>query len=348
MRLLVVGGGQDAQLAALVASERGIPCHVLTRNPGALLLDLADLHPENISFQALESGYLSSPKVLKPAISRFAPTAIFYTASHHGPSGTMGTSKVERSQYHETSVTGLEIVLDLLSSNTSAGLLFSLSSRMFRPAEHLKPIDEETPVNPADIYGEFKARAWSLIRSARASGIQAGGLIYFNHDSFLKGPGYLSSDIAMQLADHLTTRMPIQSISLRSPASTLDISNAWDLVSLSVILAERGQFDDYVLASGKAMSAAALADGAAKLLKPFGLDYRRNLTDPVGDQRPAVIGNIGKVTSSIGAEPNSDALQAIALAALRLTGNSEAVRRFVKDHPNSISPLALRTRCLLQ
>jgi GDP-D-mannose dehydratase len=334
MRLLIIGAGQDGQLAAARACELSIPTLVLSRSFPKFIQSIAERYPQTITLTGQAQNFLTQGDSLELAVRDFAPTAIFYTASHHGPSGTMQNDSESSALYRETGELGLQRVSDAISRfQPRAGLFFSLSSRMFRPSSQGFPVSESSQPDPVDAYGEAKARAWEILKDMRKSGLAAGGAIFFNHDSFLKGPGYLGTDISEQLGRLLFQGGEEKVVRLRNPDVQVDISNAWDFVCAAMKLLSSQRIDDYVFSSGSLVSVRELVETSAAAL---GLDVRCEYSSPSPESAPApaVFGDYSKLRQALESDWASNASEAIALGARLRSGRLREVESFLRNREN--------------
>lgn len=177
-------------------------------------------------------------------IRTVAPTYIYHLASVHGPSGTMSQWESDVDLLGVGLTSTRLIAESILEHHPATTLVVALSSRMY--SENLdEPINEETPLTPRDPYGEVKAKMRYLVSEFRENyGLRGCSAILFNHDSSLKAQGYLSWDIAHQIAgvrlgtsDHIT---------LRNPFAVGDFSHAEDICRGMQLQAEASISADYV------------------------------------------------------------------------------------------------------
>jgi GDPmannose 4,6-dehydratase len=145
-------------------------------------------------------------------------------------------------------------------------LVVAGSSRIYgRPSKDLA-VDEDTPTNPIDYYGQSKQEAWNSVREFReAHRVKASFLVLFNHESPRRPPGYLSTTIASELANVIAGKQ--EEVRLRSPNSRGDWSDARDVVRAMLNASQLPAGEDFVIGSGNAQSVSELVSKTCEKLK---------------------------------------------------------------------------------
>jgi GDPmannose 4,6-dehydratase len=222
--------------------ERGDEVYSVVRRATPDVVSEGDaLHVISDSDLILDRGKLAS------LVSTVAPKYFYHLASVHGPSGTMSQTESDADLLGVGLTSTRLIAESIVDHHPSTRLVVALSSRMY--SENLgRPINEDTPLTPNDLYGEVKAKMRNLVSGFRANfGLRGCSAILFNHDSSLKAQGYLSWDIAHQMA---AVRLGKSAhITLRNPFAVGDFSHAEDICLGMLRQAEASISADYVFGS---------------------------------------------------------------------------------------------------
>lgn len=131
-----------------------------------------------------------------------------------------------------------------LAGPQGAAVYQASSSEMF--GDSPPPQDEGTPFAPCSPYGVAKLAGYWMARVYReAHGLRASNGILFNHESPLRGEGFVTRKIARAAA----ARAPVV---LGNLEARRDWGHARDYVAGMWAMLQRAQGDDYVLATGQA------------------------------------------------------------------------------------------------
>jgi GDPmannose 4,6-dehydratase len=229
--------------------------------------------------RSMRSGNPSSSRELTIDISDYGqvrelleairPKEIFHLAAWHGPSGQMTYSQEDKELMQRIHVAGTTNILrGLVELELDTHLVVAGSSRIYgRPSKDLV-VDEDTPTNPIDYYGQSKEEAWNSVREFReAHRVRASFLVLFNHESPRRPPGYLSTTIALELASVIAGKQ--EEVRLRSPNSRGDWSDARDVVRAMLKASQLPSGEDFIIGSGNAQSVSDLvAQTCEKLNMP--------------------------------------------------------------------------------
>lgn len=125
------------------------------------------------------------------------------------------------------------------------------SSEMF--GSSLPPQNEDTPMHPCSPYGAAKLAAFWLVKTYRDSyGIHASNGILFNHESPLRGEGFVTHKITRAVAEIEAGQR--EALVLGNLNSARDWGHARDYVRGMWLMLQKDAADDYVLATGQAVS----------------------------------------------------------------------------------------------
>lgn len=205
----------------------------------------------------------------------------------------------------------VEGILDVLvrrrDATGSAPRFFQASSSEVFGPEDSGPLDELASHDPRSPYGESKCRAHVATQYAReVDGLHASVGILFNHESPLRGDGYVTGKITRAAAEIAAgTR---ESVTL----GNLDVSRDWgwadDYVAAMPLMLSRDEPSDFVLATGRRHTLHQLLESAftaAGVDDPWSYVLQDpDLMRPVDG--PGCIGNPGRAERELGWRPTVD------------------------------------------
>jgi len=120
---------------------------------------------------------------------------------------------------------------------------------MYQAANLNMRVNESTPTNPQNFYGQTKSDAWDCIREYRGShDLLISSSILFNHASRYSRKEFVFSQIANQFVEVIEGRKG--TFSLRNPLASIDISSAFEICDAMILNTTRFPSEDFVLASG--------------------------------------------------------------------------------------------------
>ncbi len=239
---------------------------------------------------------------LAPLVARLAPDYAFHFAAVHGPSGFQ-YEPVWREML-SVNVSTLHVLLEQARLHNPAMRIIYAGSSKVLPAPLHGVIDEETEKKATCLYSTGKMAARDLILQYRANhAIAATNLIFFNHESERRPPGFLIQLIAAALTaalDDPAARTDIKTLDFR-----IDWSAADELMSLSADIAEQSDEAEFVMASGNTVLA---RDAVRDLFQSHGLDYTRHLNETLSgiEPGPEFRVSLDRLEKAIGRRPEKD------------------------------------------
>lgn len=285
--LITGAAGQDGILLAGMLAAEGYRVVGLIK-PGTSADVLRAYVPavEVVDVDLADSGGLTT------LITSMAPDEIYNLG---GVSSI--TESVEQPELtRRVNVGAIETILDAMRLlPRSCGLVQAASGAVFEGTD-TEPQSETTPMAPRTPYAEAKAETIALIRAARHDGLRASSAILYNHESPLRGSGFVTrriTEAAARIAAGLQDTLELGNI---------EVSRDWgwapDYVRGMRLMMAADEPDDYVLATGVAHT---LAEFLAVAFAAAGCgDWReyvvtrddlRRVTDPTllrGDSTKAV------------------------------------------------------------
>ncbi len=242
-RAAVVGAhGQDGQLLAVELDAAGYSVARLSRSA----LEVAGESP-------VAPVDLLSPEAVEGFVASFRPDEVYYLAAHHGSSeATTGgdpTDLLEKS--FAVHVCGYQNFLTAAVKHQRAIRFFYAASSHVFGWPTVRPQTEATPFDPQCAYGVTKAAGVFLGRYyRRAFGIHASAGILYNHESYLRRPGFASRRIAETVARIANGSDEL--LLLGDLDAVVDWGYAPDYVRAMRQIIELPFADDFIIATGDA------------------------------------------------------------------------------------------------
>ncbi len=255
---------------------------------------------------------ISNQEQVKSLVSEFAPDEIYYLAAYHHSAEDIPEVEGELLlQSYVVNVLGLGYFLRaVLDSKRECGVFYASSSHVFAGGS-LKPLDEESPRQPASVYALTKQSGMELCafyREQHALRVSTG--ILFNHESPLRASTFLSKKIAMAAARISSAGQG--DLIVGTIEAVVDWGAAEDFVEAMHQVLQLPQGDDFVIATGHPHT---VADFARTAFDYVGLDYRNYLRIiPSKVTRPfeTRIGNPAKVARVTGWRARTDFREMVA------------------------------------
>lgn len=240
-------------------------------------------------------------------------------------------------EYREVNAEAVERMLEVLATGEGARstrFVHASSAEVFGPGDGTA-FDEDSPIAPHNPYGESKAQALEAIRRRRRSDdLDACSIIHFNHESPLRGRGFVTRKLtraAAEVAEGLVDGVELGSLDVRR-----DWGAAIDHVELCRRLGEHPSPVDVVAASGRAHTLADVvrwAFEAAGVPDPMAhVRHDPALVRPV--ESPVRLGDPGRARRDLGWSPRHDiatvVAQMVAVDRRRVTSGVEEDPAYVE------------------
>jgi len=211
--------------------------------PGAEYESVATLQRYAPEIKLLEID-LRDADALQSTVRAVDPTHVWNFGGFSAPGASWDNEE-------EVTQINVEAVAALLSGVQEQGNLarfFQASSATIFEGTDKSPQSEITDMEPKSPYAQSKARAMELVRDARSMGVFACSGIFYNHESPLRGAGFVTRKISQAVAKI--------SAGLQSELELGDVEVArdwgWapDYVLATLLMMEADEPNDYVLATG--------------------------------------------------------------------------------------------------
>lgn len=235
-------------------------------------------------------------------MDRHAPNCVYYLAAVHG-SSEANTANESEAELAERSIavhiTGLVSFLQAIADRGSdVRLFYAASSRVFGvPNAAIQ--DEATAIAPTEIYGITKAAGLHFCRMYRRQfQVHASTGILYNHESPLRGAGYVTQKLARAAARAALGAETM--VYVRDLDARVDWGWAEDYVDAMRRIVDLPIANDFVIASGSTHS---IKDFAASAFSHVGLDWRNHVRqgdDALAVLRPELCGSPARLTEATG------------------------------------------------
>lgn len=293
---LILGvAGQDGTLLArqLLAAGRRV---VGTVRPGSSLTRAPYLHGVEIVAHDVRdaAGFAELLRIHRP-------DEVYNLAGFTSVARSWQCPEIARAVNFEAVEIMIEALLRWRDATGVAPRFFQASSSEVFGPDSADALNERTELDPRNPYGLSKALAQLGVQNAReAEGLHASVGILFNHESPLRGTGFVTGKITRAAAEIAAgTRTSVV-------LGNLDVSRDWgwadDYVAAMPLIVGRNQPSDFVLASGQRHTLAELLESAfagAGVDDPWSyVEQDVNLMRQVDS--PGLLGDAGRAERELG------------------------------------------------
>jgi GDPmannose 4,6-dehydratase len=294
MRVLITGAaGQDGTILSTMLERQGIEVFALVKPD----TDVEPLKRYAPSAHILEID-LANDQDLIGAVVEHAPHQIF----NFGGISSIMESVNHPELTHQVNVVAVEAILEGVrrvqaTSSVSPRLLAAASGTIFEGVDR-SPQTESMIPEPQTPYAKSKAQVRDMLRTARTDqGVFAVSAILYNHESPLRGPGFVTRKISMAVARIAAGQQS------RLELGDIEVARDWgwapDYVTGMRLMVQADEPKDYVLATGishrlsffvaKAFAAAGVADWQSYVLSTSDMNRPVDSNLLVGDSRAAYL-----------------------------------------------------------
>ena len=212
------------------------------------------------------SGDITDSKSMVDALKQSNPDEIYNLAAQSFVAGSWNAPQLV-TQVNAIGVINLLEAIRKVKPDTR--FYQASSSEMFGQVQEI-PQRETTPFNPRTPYGIAKLHAHLMVRTYRECyGIFACSGILYNHESERRGIEYVTRKITSTVAAILDSTQ--DHLELGNLSATRDWGHAEDYVNAMYLMLQHHTPDDYVIATGKAVS---VRDFATKAFAAAGMSLR--------------------------------------------------------------------------
>ena len=191
VRVLITGAaGQDGTILASQLARQGADIHALVK-PGTDTTQIRRYVPQASVIEA----DLSDAASMRGIIDEVHPSEIYNLGGFTAP----GESWNHPEEVQAVNVDAVRVMLERVE-NLDGCRFFQASSASIFEGVDVIPQTERTPHSPKSPYAVSKVEAMNLVDQARDRGVFATSAILYNHESPLRGPGFVTRRITMAVA----------------------------------------------------------------------------------------------------------------------------------------------------
>ena len=260
-KALITGiAGQDGFWLTKHLLSQGYEVYgTVRRNPAVDAPILTLLPSKNLLY-----ADMTNASQLYEAISKIGPTEIYNLAAQSFPPSSWKYSW----QTFDVNAGGFARILEIVEALNPKIKIFQASTAdMFGPVEG--PCNEETPMNPGTPYGISKLAAHKMAALYRKKGLFISTCIMFNHDSALRGTGFVTSKIVDHLVKYFVLSNEHKVLNLGFLDGYRDWGFAGDYVKAMYESMQTEFSGDYVIGSGQPHSVREFLELAILSIREF-------------------------------------------------------------------------------
>ena len=278
VRVLITGAaGQDGTILATQLARQGAEVHALVK-PGTDATQIRRYVPQAFVIEA----DLSDVAAMRSIIDDVSPGEVYNLGGFTAP----GESWSHPEEVHAVNVDAVRVMLERVEMIDGCRFFQASSASIFEGVDVI-PQTERTPRSPKSPYAVSKVEAMNLVDRARDRGVFATSAIFYNHESPLRGPGFVTRRITMAVAriaagmqDHLDL-------------GDIEVARDWgwapDYTRAMTLMLRADVPHDYVLATGISHRLSFFLD---KAFQAVGIDEWQDLVRSDSDRIRATDTNL--------------------------------------------------------
>ena len=239
-------------------------------------------------------------------IKKFKPDEIYHLAAFHHSAEDKVLDNIELFQksYNINVYSLINFLEGIKRFSRKTRLFYACSSHIFGSAKS-KFQDENTPINPSNIYGITKAEGLFICRLYRNNySLKISTGILYNHESHIRSPKFLSKRIvktAIDIKNKKKNKLIIGNLN-----AEVDWGYAPDYVDAMYKILKLKSGDDFIIASGKNHKVKEFVKEVFDLL---GLDWKKYVKEDkkiISKKSLVLIGKSNKLKKATGWKPTVD------------------------------------------
>jgi GDPmannose 4,6-dehydratase len=294
---LITGiSGQDGTLLAELLHARGVEVVGVCRGAGS---------PRSSAVARMVPLDLRDGAALRALVAEVRPDECYHLAAYHRSSTTVDAPADEERAYLETNLYATHTLLDALRAHRPDCRVFLAGSCHMFGDPNETPQNEDTPFRPTSLYGITKVASAHLGHLYRAQhGLFCATGILYNHESPLRGPGFVTQRIVRGAV--AIARGRARELTVGDPDARVDWGWAADYVDAMRLMLAADAPEDFVIASGDLHS---VREFATLAFARLGLDADQHLLQDPAAHRPVsraqYFGDISRIRTRLGWSPST-------------------------------------------
>ncbi len=267
-KVLIIGiSGQDGSYLSKYLLKKKFIVHGISRKKKGWSKNLKILNIFNkVKIYKENNNYKNLNKILKKNYFH-----IFFLGGQSSVVKSFDNLEIET---FDASITPLKIILEFIRNQKlkKTKLMFAASSEMY--GDHKKKkINENSPKKPISPYGLSKYIGYEIVKSYREMfDLPVYSIIFFNHESFLRGNEFVFKKISNFLKNKKYKKM--EKLELGNLNVVRDWGWAPEYMRIVSKIMLRNKIEDYIVATGKSTT-------LKKVIKLFFSKYNLNYSDHI-------------------------------------------------------------------
>jgi GDP-4-dehydro-6-deoxy-D-mannose reductase len=257
-------------------------------------------HQPDLQDLSVEWCDLTDLACTRAVVGKVAPDHIYHLAAYSSPQ----QSRADPARFRQNNLSCQVNLLDAVRLEAPrARMLVVSSSNVYGSAPGEMPVDEQTPVQPANPYAESKvAQERAALRYHQDHGLDVVIVRSFNHTGPGQQVGFVVPDIAQQVAAiEIGEQEPVVTVQALDPGIDLtDVRDVARAYHLAVRGGEAGA--TYNVGSGRAWTVRALVDALRALSTAHPIEVREER--PTAGARPALRCDSRRLQARVGWSPH--------------------------------------------
>ena len=278
VRVLITGAaGQDGTILATQLARQGADIHALVK-PGTDTYPIRRYVPQATVIEA----DLSDAAAMSSIIDDVVPSEVYNLGGFSAP----GESWNHPEEVQAVNVDAVRVMLERVEKIGGCRFFQASSASIFEGVDVI-PQTERTPRSPKSPYAVSKVEAMNLVDQARDRGVFATSAILYNHESPLRGPGFVTRRISMAVARIAAGRQDHLDL------GDIEVARDWgwapDYTRAMTLMLRANVPHDYILATGISHRLSFFLD---KAFKTVGIDEWQDLVRSNSDRIRATDTNL--------------------------------------------------------
>lgn len=260
MKKAIITGisGQDGYFLSRLLHKKGYEIHGIIRRNSSMSLGNVSLLPKGVRESIIiHYGDLTDASFFAKLLQDERPDELYHLAAQ----SFVGYSFQNPSSTYDVNISGtLNVANAVKDYSPDTKMYFAGTSEMYGQPETV-PQNEETPFKPRSPYAISKlAGYWTAKTYREAYGLFIANGIFFNHESEVRGPEFVTRKISIAAAD--IAKGSDRVLELGNLDARKDWGYAGDYVEAMWKMLNNGKPDDFVIGTGESHTVREFAEEA--------------------------------------------------------------------------------------
>lgn len=263
MKKTIITGisGQDGYFLSKLLHKKGYEIHGIVRRNSSMSLGNVSLLPQDVRESIIiHYGDLTDASFFAKLLQDEKPDELYHLAAQ----SFVGYSFQNPSSTYDVNISGtLNVINAIKGYSPDTKMYFAGTSEMYGQPETV-PQNEETPFKPRSPYAISKlAGYWTAKTYREAYGLFIANGIFFNHESEVRGPEFVTRKISIAIAD--IAKGSGRTLELGNLDARKDWGYAGDYVEAMWKMLNNRKPDDFVIGTGESHTVREFAEEAFRI-----------------------------------------------------------------------------------